>query len=135
LEVEAMKHFVKGSVFIAVGISFAGFALASGTPALDAATVEAGLMAAAPIKLSVAEQFAKTGVWADSDSSASLSASADGPASVSVGSGGVITISYGTGAAIVLTPADGGNGRVNWSCSSSALPNELVPKGCSQPAA
>ena len=129
-----MKHFVKGFVVVAVGVSFAGIALASG-PALDAATVQAGLMAAAPVKLSVAEQFAKTGVWAGSDSYAALSPSADGAASVSVGTGGVITISYRTGAAIVLTPADGGNGRVNWTCSSSALPSGLVPKGCSQPAA
>lgn len=130
-----MKYF-KGFMIAAVGASLAGLAFASGAPAaLDAATLQAGLMAAAPAKLSVSEQFAKTGVWADSDSSANVEASGNGQATVSVGSGGVITIAYTTGAEIVLTPADGGNGRVNWACSARAVPAELVPEGCTNAAA
>ena len=49
---------------------------------------------------------------------------------MSVGAGGVITIAYSSGAEVVLTPADGGNGRVNWSCSTKAMPDELIPEGC-----
>jgi len=124
-----MKHF-KGFVGAAIGASLTGVAFASGAPVLDAATVQAGLMAAAPTKLSVAEQFAKTGVWAGSDSSANVEAPENAPATVSIGSGGVITIGYATGAEIVLTPADGGNGRVSWTCSTKAMPDELVPEGC-----
>lgn len=124
-----MKYF-KGSIFAAVGTSLTGLAFASGAPVLDAATVQAGLMAAAPVKLAVAERFAKTGVWADSDPSADAGASDIDQTSVSVGSGGVITIAYTTGAEIVLTPADGGNGRVNWNCSTKAVPAELIPAGC-----
>ena len=129
-----MKYF-KGFMFAAVGSSLTGLAFASGAPVLDAATVQAGLMAAAPVKLSVSEQFAKTGVWTDSDSSADAEASDNDQATVSVGSGGVITIAYTTGAEIILTPADGGNGRVNWTCSAKAVPAELVPAGCTNAAA
>jgi hypothetical protein len=128
-----MKYF-KCFVIAAVGASLTGVALASGAPVLDAATVQAGLMAAAPVKVSVSEQFAKTGVWADGDS-ANIEASDDGQANVTVGSGGVITITYSTGAQIILTPADGGNDRVNWTCSARAVPDELVPEGCTKTAA
>ena len=129
-----MKQF-NGFVVAAIGASLTGVAFASGTPVLDAATIQAGLMAAAPAKLSVSEQFAKTGVWADSDSSANVEGSDTVPATVSVGLGGVITIAYATGAEIVLTPADGGDGRVNWACSAKAVPDELVPEGCTNAAA
>lgn len=124
-----MKYF-KGSMIAAMCASMTGVALASGAAGLDAATVQAGLMSAAPVKLSVSEQFAKTGAWANSNASANVEASKDDQTAVSVGPGGVITIAYSTGAQIVLTPADGGNGRVNWTCSAQAVPDELVPEGC-----
>ena len=127
-----MKHFVKGSMIAAVGVSIMGFAIASGVPALDAATLEAGLMAAAPAKSSVSEKFAKTGVWADSDVAADFWPSEHDPATVSVGTGGVITITYAGGEVILLTPTDGGNGQVDWSCSTKAIPAELMPAGCTQ---
>lgn len=130
-----MKHFANGSLIAILGFSFAGLALASEAIALDAATVQAGLMAAAPAKLSVAEQFSKTGVWADSNATANIESDTSSSASVSVGARGVITVAYPTGAAIVLTPADGGNGRVTWTCSSHAIPDELVPQGCTPAAA
>ena len=124
-----MKHF-KSSLIAVVGVSFAGVAFAAGSPRVDATTVQDGLMAAAPIKLSVSEQFAKTGVWPDSNASADVEAAGDGQSVVSVSAGGVITIAYDAGVEIVLTPADGGNGRVNWRCSTKAMPDELVPSGC-----
>lgn len=129
-----MKHLSTVSMVAVMGLSLAGFALASEAPALDAATLQAGLIAAAPTKVSVAEQFARTGTWAGSDASVNLESPTEGPASISVGSGGVITIAYHVGGSIVLTPSDGGNGRVTWSCSSSAIPDALVPKGCTQAA-
>ena len=129
-----MKCF-KSSLIAVIGVSLSGVALAVGSPVLDATTVQAGLMEAAPVKLSVSEQFAKTGIWADSNSAANVETAGDGQPAVSVSAGGVITIVYSTGAEIVLTPADGGNGRVNWSCSTKAMPDELVPEGCTKPAA
>ena len=122
--------FFKGSLITVFGMSLTGAALAASSPGLDAATVRAGLMAAGPVKLSVAEQFAKTGVWADGNSATNVETGGDDQPVVSVSTGGVITITYGSGTEIVLTPADGGNGRVNWSCSTKAMPAELIPKGC-----
>jgi len=124
-----VKYF-KGLLTGVIGVLLAGATLAEESPGLDEATVQAGLMAAAPVKLSVAEQFAKTGVWADSSPSANVDAGDEGQPIVAVGVGGIITIAYSSGAEIVLTPADGGNGRVNWSCSTKAMPAELIPKGC-----
>lgn len=124
-----MKY-IKGSLITVIGASLTGAALAAGAPGLDAATVQAGLMAAGPIKLAVAEQFAKTGVWADSNSVANAEAGDGDQPVVSVGTGGVITIAYSSGAEVVLTPADDGNGRVSWSCSTKAMPAELIPQGC-----
>ena len=124
-----MKYF-KSLLIGVIGMLLAGGSLAEGSRDLDAAAVQAGLMAAAPVKLSVAEQFAKTGVWADSNSSTNVEVGDERQAIVAVGAGGIITIAYSGGAKIVLTPADGGNGRVNWSCSTKAMPPELIPTGC-----
>jgi hypothetical protein len=112
----------------------AGTALAGdGTAAADA--VNAALAEAAPAKLSVAETFAQTGRWVHSNEAIGFEAPTGASHSINVGNHGAITIAFSgpaeiAGGAIVLMPSDGGNGRVEWACTSSDLPADAVPQGC-----
>jgi hypothetical protein len=115
--------------FAFAGQAHAADALAdAGT--IDAATVHAGLDAAGAVKLAVAETYAKTHVWAESNEAAGYDAPADAQATVEVGAAGVITIAFAGGGAITLTPASGGGSMVRWSCASSGLDPAVVPEVC-----
>jgi hypothetical protein len=115
------------------GCALAGTLLAGNS---DEAAVSQGLSSAMPVKLSVAEQFAKTGNWIASNAAAGLEQGSNGPTTVSVSTGGLITVTFNSpadlaGKSIVLTPSDGGNGQVNWACKASgAFPAGTLPKEC-----
>ena len=102
-------------------------ALASTPP--SSASVQAGLTAAMPAKLAVAEHFATTGQWPTDNASAGFSTSADSPNAINVGAKGVVTITFG-GPTITLTPSDGGKGRVTWSCKGAGFEPGVLPPEC-----
>jgi len=117
---------------------FCGYALAGAVLAgnSDAAAVSQGLDSAMPAKLAVSDRFIKTGKWLESNAAAGLEHNSSGPTSVNIGSGGLITVTFNSpaelaGKSIVLTPSDGGSGKVNWACKASdAFPAGAVPKEC-----
>ena len=91
--------------------------------------VQAALTSAASAKLLVSEGFFKTGHWATNNSEAGFSAPADAPAQISIGANGVITIAF-DGPSITLTPSDGGQGQVSWSCKGTGFTSNALPAEC-----
>lgn len=100
--------------------------------AQNAAVIQAGLSAASQAKVSVAEKYASTGAWADSNAAAGYDAPVSGPAVVRIGARGVVTVSYPqlVGGEIVLTPHERENGQIDWVCASHGLASSSLPEGC-----
>ena len=116
----------------------AGAALASDSDTSASAGADAvntALLEAAPAKLAVSETFAQTGRWVSSNGAIGFESPAGAAHAIDIGRGGTVTIAFSgpaevAGGSIVLTPSDGGNGRVEWACTSSNLPADAVPDGC-----
>ena len=118
---------------ICFGCALAGFVLAGSS---DADVVSVGLNSAMPAKLGVSEQFAHSGKWVGSNAAADFEPTIGGPTSVNISAGGLVTVTFNSpadlaGKVIVLTPSDGGHGKVNWACKASGeFPLGVLPKQC-----
>lgn len=120
--------------FIAAAQDAAQAAAPAAAPAADpAAAVDAALQAAAPAKLAIAERFAKTQDWAVDADVIGYRAPEGLGADVTIDHG-TIAITFTTpetlaGNTLWLVPADGGDGRVTWTCETT-LPAASKPSGC-----
>lgn len=135
-----MKHRIHHRAAAIVLMALSASAIAAGrgdVPAVDDANaaITAALAAAAPAKLMVAEQFAKTGAWSI-DAAAIGYRSPEGiPATIAVDHG-TIAIAFAApdalaGKTLRLVPTDGGGkGRVTWTCEAPGFPAGSLPAGC-----
>ena len=105
-----------------------GAALA-GTTSPDKAAVDSALGASMGAKVLVADHFFKTGRWASSNAEVGYTGSGDASAVVAIGQAGVVTIRF-SGPVITLTPSNGGNGQVQWSCKGTGFADGVLPEAC-----